>query len=205
MRGKRLAVIFGSAALVIGGAQVSQAAPTKAAGRPLVVSDPRGDAVQGTRGDLVGLTLATRGEVRGGRYNPHSLVIQIDLADAVDRSGRTRYELTMALPGCSRSFRAYVNPGNPADRGVSCHTGSDDLTFTMDRKPTVSNSRITWVVPFGDFPSGALSGGQTARDIRAWSSTTDPRLTSTGETASVLPAQLIDDDELVTNHPFTLR
>ena len=173
------------AALLVAGTQL----PADAAGW-FAVNDPAGDAIG--HGDLSRLTLSTAGARHG---HPQSLVLQLQLADAVDRSGTTRYEVDLSFPGCSGGFRATVNPGVPAAHHVSCQLRPDDLTFTMDIAPAVRGSVLTWVVAFDAFPAGAVSAGQVAHHVRAF---TALELDDSAPDA-------IHNDDLSTTAAYTIR
>lgn len=162
--------------------------------------DQAGDALAGTHGDLAALSLSTRGALRSGRYSPHSLVLQLDLADSVDRAGNTTYEVDLSLPGCAGGLRAFATPGDPSAHHVSCQVQSDDLLFTLDIAPIVSGRRLTWVIAFDDFPGGAISVGQVARHIRAFTAIAGPSIG-----ADRAPVERLHNDDLTTAAGWAIR
>lgn len=200
MASVRLAIMASAALLLVG---VQGSAHAAVGTRPLVIVDPLGDALPATHGDLTKLTITTGGTVKRGRYAPDRLVVQLDLSDAVDVSGGTRYQVDLSLPGCPGGFSVFANPGVPTDRGVTCVLADDGLAITMARGPKTLMSRLTWVVPFGDFPDGTLAAGELVRRVHGSSKMAGQLLNEDAQAASTGPS--LDNDDVDSGRSYTIR
>jgi hypothetical protein len=173
-----------------------------AAPRPMVAPDLRGDTLRGMHGDLVELAVTTAGQLRRGGYTPHSLVVRVDLADDVDTSGTTLYQVDLVVPGCSGGLRLFSNPGSRSNH-VSCHMMPSDVTIGLDRAPVIQGRRLTWTVPFSHLPDNVLAPGVTIRQIRAHTALADP--VTGGAEIPRLGGRSLNNDDLSTSRTFTIR
>jgi len=151
---------------------------------PWVLTDPTGDTMPMTDGDLVSVTFATTGRTvaEGARgrsareYVPERLVVTIRTADPIDTGGTTEYEVDSLVKGCENGFDFWYTPGVPSSLGGGCSNGSgSDLRSTgLVSPPVVGENTLTFVFPFSAFPGKQVRAGTTISGIRAFTALVDP-------------------------------
>lgn len=189
MRGTtaRLSLVAAGLAVVglVGGAH----AATPAAPKPksLVITDPSGDAMPGTKGDIVKVTYTTTGKTTVKKvrnkpvttYTPDKLVLTIETADPVDTSGTTTYEIDSEVAGCDSGFDVWSTPGVDGSEGGGCTNAdpADPTSFTdegLDGAPTVAGKTLTFTFHFNGFSGKQVKAGATISGVHAYTALVEP-------------------------------
>lgn len=201
----RLALLC--AALVALGLHASASADPASA--PWVLTDPSGDTMPMTDGDLVSVTFSTTGrtvpERAGGRsareYVPQRLVVTLRTADPIDTGGTTEYEVDSLVKGCENGFDFWYTPGVPSSLGGGCSNGSgSDLRATgLVSPPVVGEHTLTFVFPFRAFPGRQVRAGTTISGIRAFTALVEP---VTGFVGPYVLTGGLANDELRTDRAY---
>lgn len=163
-------------------ANVGTAHASSTAGpRALIVNDPAGDTtLPGETGDIAKVTFTTTGDGAGRSYVPKSLVITLQLNDAVGTSGRTQYEIDSHVAGCKFSLISVPGAFISTDGGLlNCSQGGSDPLGTAGTgvpvKIAAQRNTITFSLKFAQAPKSLRAGGRIG-DIHAFTADTEPVL-----------------------------
>ncbi|MCU1673385.1 MAG: hypothetical protein JWN77_1498 [Frankiales bacterium] len=181
---------------VIGVAGASHAAAGPVGPSKVVVTDPSGDALGLPGGDdIVSVTYTSAGmttkatKKTKAAYTPKSLMITLEVADAITTDGTVQYDVEGELAGCG-GFYLYVAPG-AATEALSGSCADDDTVDFAASTYAVSGKTISFTIPLGSVP-GAKAGGSVS-GLFAYTGAVDP---VTGEVGPVLiGANPLDNDE----------